>query len=161
MKWLNSFTSFTRLERIGIAVLCSIIIVLVSVKATMHYWVPSPQPLSTDARLQAAYQAYERSHANDTPANDATDNKTAKKQNLDYVDKSDKGDTPVPAVININTADSQTLVRLKGIGPAMAHKIIVRRSRKRFATVDELQDVQTIPAATFDILRPHLSTGNK
>jgi len=73
-----------------------------------------------------------------------------------YTDASDNNEVPMPATININTADSATLVRLKGIGPATAAKIIARRQARPFNSVDELLEVRAIPAETFAILKRHL-----
>jgi hypothetical protein len=46
---------------------------------------------------------------------------------------------PLPEKVNINTADSITLIRLRGIGPAIAHRILVkRRSAGSFASIEEV-----------------------
>ena len=48
-------------------------------------------------------------------------------------------------LVNINTADAQALTKIKGIGPAMAQKIIdYRESNGSFQSVEELQKVKGI-----------------
>ena len=48
-------------------------------------------------------------------------------------------------LVNINTADVQALTKIKGIGPAMAQKIIdYRESNGSFQSVEELQKVKGI-----------------
>ncbi len=51
--------------------------------------------------------------------------------------------------ININTADVQTLTKLKGIGPKKAEAIVAwREANGDFKTVDQLLDVKGIGEAT-------------
>ena len=56
--------------------------------------------------------------------------------------------------LNLNTADAQALEKLPGIGPARARLIVeYRTAHGPFRSVDQLQDVQGIGAATFAALR--------
>ena len=53
------------------------------------------------------------------------------------------------AAININTADVQTLTKLKGVGPKKAEAIVAwREANGDFKTVDQLLDVKGIGEAT-------------
>ena len=64
------------------------------------------------------------------------------------------------ALININSADSETLQILPGIGPATADKIIAYREEYGpFATVDDIVNVSGIGPATLEKLRPLISVG--
>ncbi|TVP57361.1 MAG: ComEA family DNA-binding protein [Halomonadaceae bacterium] len=58
----------------------------------------------------------------------------------------------VPASININTADAQTLAQaLSGIGPARAQAIVdFREQEGNFVTVDHLEEVPGIGIATVE-----------
>jgi competence ComEA-like helix-hairpin-helix protein len=57
-------------------------------------------------------------------------------------------------IININTADSQTLTRLPGIGIKTAEKIIeLRLKRQRFNSVEELLEVKGIGKKKLDDIR--------
>ena len=48
----------------------------------------------------------------------------------------------LPQKININTADSITLLRLRGIGPALAHRILQKRREKgKFSNINEVLSV--------------------
>jgi competence protein ComEA len=61
-------------------------------------------------------------------------------------------------LININTADNQTLQKLPGIGEKTAKKIIDFRSANGdFATKEELQNVKGIGEKTFNKVK-HLIT---
>ena len=60
--------------------------------------------------------------------------------------------------ININTATSQELQTLRGIGPAMARRIIeYRQTSGRFSTVDDLTNVKGIGEKTIEKLRDSIT----
>jgi competence protein ComEA len=85
--------------------------------------------------------------AADTPAKPATAAPVAAK--------------PAPAAsqeaVNINTADAQTLTKLKGIGPKKAEAIVAfRKANGAFKTVDQLADVKGIGAKTVEANRKNI-----
>lgn len=59
--------------------------------------------------------------------------------------------------ININTADVQTLTKLKGIGPKKAEAIVAwREANGDFKTIDQLLDVKGIGEATLAANRDNI-----
>lgn len=63
-------------------------------------------------------------------------------------------DTSSDGRININTADSQGLQQLAGVGPATAEKIIAyRKENGPFKSAEELKNVSGIGDKTFDKLK--------
>ena len=63
------------------------------------------------------------------------------------------------AGININTADSQTLQQLKGIGPTKANAIIEYREKHGpFQSADDLVNVKGIGKKTVDKIRDEVET---
>lgn len=65
---------------------------------------------------------------------------------------------PLPEVIDLNGVDSATLVRLRGIGPTLAHKIIDRRAALGgFVQHEQLLEVYRFADTTFDMLRKKLA----
>lgn len=60
----------------------------------------------------------------------------------------------IAARINLNTATRNTLMRLPGIGPAMADRIIEERKTRPFSTVDDLTRVKGIGAKKLEKIRP-------
>ncbi len=147
---IRSYISFTRNERIGIVCLSALIIILLAVRITMVYYVHPKHNTAEEQKLRAAWEVFKRSQPK--PVSDSVRNEQAT-----YADKTSEDDAPLPSIININTADSETLIRLKGIGPAMAHKVLVYRKKHLFKRVDELLDVQSIPKETFDVVKKHLA----
>jgi competence protein ComEA len=108
--------------------------------------------------MDAAHTAiFKRSFSNFTNTAPVT-KKDSTGPSKDFQDRFDENTAPMPDIININTADSATLVRLKGIGPATAHKILLRRTEKGpFTAIVQLKECGRIPSATFSIIAPHLS----
>jgi competence protein ComEA len=59
--------------------------------------------------------------------------------------------------ININTADAQTLTKLKGIGQKKAEAIIAwRKANGSFKTVEQFADVKGIGEATLEANRKNI-----
>lgn len=57
----------------------------------------------------------------------------------------------VSTLVNINTADSETLQQLTGVGPATAEKIInYRNTNGKFKNIDEIKNVSGIGEKTFE-----------
>jgi competence protein ComEA len=67
----------------------------------------------------------------------------------------------VPAApIDINTATAEELDALPGVGPSTAAAIVAyRQEHRRFASVDELQEVKGIGPAKFEALEPMVTVG--
>lgn len=60
--------------------------------------------------------------------------------------------------ININTAPSEDLTRLPGIGPARADDIVAyRESHGDFQSIEEIMEVPGIGEKTFEKLSPYIS----
>ena len=61
--------------------------------------------------------------------------------------------------VNINTADSEELQQLDGIGPVTAEKIIEYRETKgKFRTIEDIKNVSGIGDKTFDELKDDIRT---
>jgi competence protein ComEA len=62
------------------------------------------------------------------------------------------------ATVELNTADSATLVQLRGIGPALARRIIRRREALGgFIDHEQLREIHRFPDSTMQLLREQLS----
>ena len=152
-RFFKDYTSFTRAERIGLAALSALLALLIGVRVTMHYWVKPKINREEEQRLVKAWEVYKRSQPKE-----GNDPDTVITTTDDYQDAYDDNEAPLPNIININTADSATLVRLKGIGPVTASRIVAYRKQKGpFTAVEQLLEVSSIPKATFKTIKGHLS----
>src|SRR5271165_47748 len=67
---------------------------------------------------------------------------------------------PPPAPININTANSEQLQEVPGIGPSTAEKILqMRKSYGAFKSVDDLLSIKGIGKKRLDKMRKYLTVG--
>jgi len=150
-KLIRSYISFTRTERIGLVCLCSLLVVLIVVRASMYLWVHPKTEHEQEQKLAAAWATFKRSQSEPT-----VDDTVEHKKN-DWQDTFDDNTTPLPDTINLNTADSATLVRLKGIGPVTAGKIIARRVKKGpYTDLEQIREAGAFSTASFELLKKHL-----
>jgi Helix-hairpin-helix motif len=151
-KAITSFVTFTRTERLGLACLLLLIIILLAVRIAIPYFVHPQTDPESEKKLVAAWETYKRSHPPTRP-----DSATQRK---DFQDAVDNISMPLPDTIDVNTADSTTFVRLKGIGPATAHRIIMwRQAKGPFTSIDQLQEAG-LTRNTFELLKAHFVARN-
>ena len=61
-------------------------------------------------------------------------------------------------LVNINTADAEHLATLKGIGPALAQRIIEYREQNgTFKSIDEIKNVRGIGQKKFDAFKDKIT----
>jgi DNA uptake protein ComE-like DNA-binding protein len=113
-KRLQSYISFTRREKTGLSLLLFLLLILIGIKATLHLWVKPHFNRATEEQLQLAWKDFMASQP-------AISVETIK--------------------VNINSADSATLVSLRGIGPVTALKIMEYRKQQPFTKIEELREV--------------------
>lgn len=63
------------------------------------------------------------------------------------------GEASGSAKINLNTASVAELDQLPGVGPVMAQRIVSWRQNHRFHSIEQLQDIPGVGAATFANLK--------
>jgi DNA uptake protein ComE-like DNA-binding protein len=135
-KAFQSYTSFTSNERKGLIALSVLLLLLLTVRLTMHLWVHPDIDTDKQKRLAAAWDAFKKKAALEAG-------------------------THIPDIIDINTADSATLVSLKGIGPVTAHNIIVRRISRPFTNISQLKEVGAFSEMAFEELKQNLIVGGQ
>lgn len=143
-KPLKSFITFSRSEKMGLVVLAGVLLILLLVRVTMHFFIYPDINETQQEHLRQQWAQFKEAHPDTLVAQPG------------YVDRNDDGAIPIPEYINVNTADSATLVRLKGIGPVTAHKIMEYRSVHPFADFEEFRKLCRLSAANTGLLKPHI-----
>lgn len=69
----------------------------------------------------------------------------------------DSEDEQIGNKININTASSEELQTLSGIGPAKASDVISYRENNDFQAIEEIQNVKGIGPATFEKIKNQIT----
>ena len=106
----------------------------------------------TDAMEKETESAAENSSHAIQDAEDETENTTVKEQVKELVSEKKSGK------ININTANSEELQSLKGIGPSTASSIIAYREEYGgFSSIEEIMNVKRIGEKTFDKIKDRIS----
>lgn len=69
------------------------------------------------------------------------------------------GGNKVYQVVNINTADAQTLASsLPGVGEVIAHRIVeYRETNGLFGSIEEIKNINGIGDKTFEEMKPYLT----
>lgn len=125
---LKSYSSFTRTERMGIVALLILMVIWAIAKFGMQYWV-HPAQLTTELVKAPSKQK------------PPTDNQV---QNIAPVTK---------GKIDLNTADSLTLVSLHGIGKGLSHRILERRRQLgHFSNMQQVFEVYKFKQETKEML---------
>jgi len=224
---LIAYTSFSRLERLGLAALSILLLLLIITWQTMSWWLPQePENKMEQQQLAAAYRDFYNQYAVKETADEAAEGtdvavvlfpfdpntldsigfrklgmnaravkglmnwrrhgkKFYKKEDLQplynlsaeeyarlepYITistitrETGRGYNntyvklpPLPATLDLNTTDSATLVRLNGIGPTLAHKIIERRKLLGgYLRHEQLLEVYKFSDSTLTMLRQRL-----
>ena len=106
----------------------------------------------TDAMEKETESAAENSSHAIQDSEDETENGTVKEQVKELVSENKSGK------ININTANSEELQSLKGIGPSTASSIIAYREEYGgFSSIEEIMNVKRIGEKTFAKIKDRIS----
>ena len=142
---LKAYMSFTRTERMGLAGLSVLLLILLAVRISLHWFVQPDIDAAQQHRLNIAWKQFKQAHADDSLSAEE-DFMTDNKERINKISSSD--------ILNINTADSEALVSLKGIGPVLAHRIIEKRKQLgHFTNFGQLLQIPRFPKKDSKLLK--------
>lgn len=163
---LKNYFSFTLREQRGIFVL-SVCIMLVTVVRISLPWISGRSTVDYTAFNEKIQLLQAIVSDTSSTQDDPSPEQSARTRFLSYSDQGrhiPEGQKPpgssAPSVrkIELNSADSLDLVRLKGIGPVLSARIIkYREALGGFYDVDQLREVYGIDSETFRLILPYLS----
>ena len=162
---VKSYLTFNYAERRGIMVLVVLILMAESVNALLPVFI-KPQDCSNDdlkqelLAFEAALNAPDTLEKHETRImnNDTRSNKYDKKQfpKQSLYTKKAFAERP-PLMIEINTADSAQLVRLYGIGPSFAGRILKYRGMLGgFFSTEQLLEVYGMDSSRYNGIKKHI-----
>ncbi|MBA3828612.1 MAG: helix-hairpin-helix domain-containing protein [Taibaiella sp.] len=159
---LKSYAAFTRTERVGIMILCGLILLLIAVRFTMQYWV---RPANNDAdqrNLNIAWQAFQKKNE------EVAVNKYSVKSSSSSIAITPNSDTihTAPSKIHAtggklfyfdpNTLDSSGFRKLGLKEKTTAILLHWRAKGKHFYNKDELKKVYTLSPEEYARLEPYI-----
>ena len=144
----SSYIHYTRAERLGIMVLSVLLVSLIALRATMGLWVKPYTDPEKEKKLIEKWASYQQTQQPAPIAN--VERPAYEKENSNYTN-------PLPYKLNINTADTAILMRIKGVGKVTAEKIIYRRNKKgAFTHIAQLHEVGSFSEEHLTMLSNHI-----
>jgi DNA uptake protein ComE-like DNA-binding protein len=130
---INSYITFTAKERMGILALALVLLLLIAWRLLL--------PIMVQPRLQPSVVQRANLAVPDTiAAKDTTDE-----------------DPQLTAIIDVNKADSTTLLLIPNIGPAKAHAALQwRRNEGQFYSTEHFRQVVQLPLEQFNNIKQQL-----
>lgn len=144
----STFIQYTRNERLGIVALSVMLVILIAVRASMGLWVKPNTDPEKEKQLIEKWGKYQQSMQAKSVANIVRPA---------YEKENSANTTPLPYKLNINKADTATLMRIKGVGKTTAEKIIYHRNNKgAFTHIKQLHEVGSFSEEHLTMLSAHI-----
>jgi len=151
IKWLKDYFDLSRKEEQGILALIAIIVLLFGLQFGWAYLIPDKKADFTEIKKMTVAVP-----SSDSDTAHRKNDSIANPQNQEFVPKK-----ALTAPVDINDADSTTLMTVKGIGPAFAHRILaMRRMLGGFAQKTQLMDVYGIGEERYKSIEGQVFAGN-
>ncbi len=119
------------------------------------------QPVYAGQILHIPHQQASRSHHKKTHRK--KNRKTARKIKTKRIKKRSSHQTPLQATphhkIDINRATVKELTALKGVGPALAKRIVAHRKKQKFTRIQQIQQVKGIGKGKFSKIQRFITVG--
>ncbi|MCX6248417.1 MAG: helix-hairpin-helix domain-containing protein [Bacteroidetes bacterium] len=159
---LKEYLTFNRTEQRGVFVLLTILFFLVIANEVVPY-VVRPRPVDMSG-FEKEIQAFEK----DVSVSDSLEESARKSKLRKYpsypvrsVGDSSRSYRPFPKevfIIELNSADTFELQRLRGIGPGYARRIVRYRERLGgFYCISQLLEIWGMDSAKYKMISEHLS----
>lgn len=149
----QSYISFTRTERMGLIGLLALLVVLITIRLTMHLWVQPPRSSEKERQLLAAWQDMQKQNVVMQEVEPAAVITTAEVANDQR--------TPSPAAqlfpFDPNTIDSAGLRKLGLREKTTSNLLHWRAKGKRFYKKEDLKPLYTLTDDEYNRLAPYIT----
>jgi competence protein ComEA len=152
--FFKAFATFNKAERMGIAVLLLVLLSLVVVRTTMHFFVKPAHNIEAEKKMLAEWEQFKAAQDakgnEDTPI-DSNNNRRPlnHKSSIAYHQSS-------LFVFDPNTVDSATLIKL-GLRPRTVSIFLHWRAKgKKFYKKEEFRKVYTLTEEEYQRLEPYI-----
>jgi len=148
---IDSFITFTRTEKLGLVALSVLLLVLITARFCMHFFI-HPVALEKNDSLRIAWEKFKKVQQQKKEAQKADSMNVA---GVGYQKRS--GRNPISDKIYINSSDSATFAKIRGIGPKVAHKILrFRKYNTRFTSIEQFTMFCGISDDAYAKLKGHI-----
>lgn len=156
---IKSFLTFNYAERRGIVVLVFLILIVEAVNAFLPALISKPEVDLNS--FEAEYSAFVKELRKPDTLQQQQKKPPIKKYKPKFSSHTKKAESQQPLMIEINTADTAQLIKLRGIGPVFAGRILNYRALLGgFFSCEQLMEVYGMDSLRYDGIRNnvHAST---
>jgi competence protein ComEA len=156
LKDFLSYFTFTKLESRAIVLIILAILIGTTIKVVQNQSVSTPFDFSSFDK-EFAYKTSLYKNVENLTTEDTTESETTEETQIKKDKKGKKEQNLKEKSININTATKEDLIKLPGVGPSTAEKIIEYREKiNGFKKIEDIMKVKGIGQKKFEKMKPYI-----
>jgi competence protein ComEA len=156
-KILKAFSTFSRTERIGLLTLACTLLLLITARIILSFW---PQASGASGRDNTAIKWDSLKRNSSSKQQDSAGTREKGIIKTTYESKATTSNHKPHGtweIVDINTTDAATIVKLTGVTTATAEAVIVHRNKiGRYSSNDQIDQISGISRQDVSVLKDHL-----
>jgi competence ComEA-like helix-hairpin-helix protein len=154
-KLIRSYGTFSRGERLGLYIVCGVLLIVICVRATLSLWIHPAAHIELSRIAALRDSSLQSADTTDEEAEDADPVATVPAAQQPIANK-----PALLELVDLNSADSAQLSKVEGISPAAAGRIVAYRERHGlFESVRDVLQAGGISPAQFAQAKKQLVIG--